>query len=139
MRGSLIVRIQMKNIRVSAAVIAHDGKIFATQRGYGQYKDYWEFPGGKREDGESGEDAIIREIKEELNVDIAVDSYLTTVEYQYPEFFLVMDVYLCSIVSGEISLSVHEDARWLSAIDIDTVDWLPADIAVIEEMKKKAL
>ncbi len=129
----------MKNIRVSAAVIAHDGKIFATQRGYGQYKDYWEFPGGKREDGESGEDAIIREIKEELNVDIAVDSYLTTVEYQYPEFFLVMDVYLCSIVSGEISLSVHEDARWLSAIDIDTVDWLPADIAVIEEMKKKAL
>lgn len=139
MRGSLIIRIQMKNIRVSAAVIAHDGKIFATQRGYGQYKDYWEFPGGKREDGESGEDAIIREIKEELNVDIAVDSYLTTVEYQYPEFFLVMDVYLCSIVSGEISLSVHEDARWLSAIDIDTVDWLPADIAVIEEMKKKAL
>ena len=129
----------MKNIRVSAAVIAHNGKIFATQRGYGQYKDYWEFPGGKREEGESGEDAIIREIKEELNVDIAVDSYLTTVEYQYPEFFLVMDVYLCSIVSGEISLSVHEDARWLSAIDIDTVDWLPADIAVIEEMKKKAL
>ena len=129
----------MKNIRVSAAVIAHDGKIFATQRGYGQYKDYWEFPGGKREEGESGEDAIIREIKEELNVDIAVDSYLTTVEYQYPEFFLVMDVYLCSIVSGEISLSVHEDARWLSDEDIDTVDWLPADIAVIEEMKKKAL
>lgn len=129
----------MKNIRVSAAVIAHDGKIFATQRGYGKYKDYWEFPGGKREEGESGEDAIIREIKEELNVDIAVDSYLTTVEYQYPEFFLVMDVYLCSIVSGEISLSVHEDARWLSAIDIDTVDWLPADIAIIEEMKKKAL
>ena len=129
----------MKNIRVSAAVIAHNGKIFATQRGYGQYKDYWEFPGGKREEGESGEDAIIREIKEELNVDIAVDSYLTTVEYQYPEFFLVMDVYLCSIVSGEISLSVHEDARWLSAIDIDSVDWLPADIAVIKELKKKTL
>ena len=129
----------MNTIRVSAAVILDDGKILATQRGYGTYKDGWEFPGGKREDGESGEDTIIREIEEELNISIKVDDYLTTVEYDYPEFHISMDTYVCSIVSGNVELSVHENALWLSLSDIDSVDWLPADVYVVDAIKKKML
>ena len=101
----------MKTIRVSAAVIHHDGLIYATRRGYGDFKGLWEFPGGKREAGESGEDAVIREIKEELGVEIKVDRFLLTVEYQYPEFKLVMDNYLCTIEKGHLELSVHDDAK----------------------------
>lgn len=129
----------MNTIRVSAAVILDDGKILVTQRGYGTYKDGWEFPGGKREDGESGEDTIIREIEEELNISIKVDDYLPTVEYDYPEFHISMDTYVCSIVSGNVELSVHENALWLTLSDIDSVDWLPADVYVVDAIKKKML
>lgn len=128
-----------KSIRVSAAVIVSDGKILATQRGYGKYKDGWEFPGGKRENGESGEDTIRREIKEELNIDISVDDFLKTVEYDYPEFHLVMDVYICSILSGSVELSVHENAIWLDPNDIDSLEWLPADILILDNLKRKML
>ena len=129
----------MKTIRVSAAVIVNNDKILATQRGYGFYKDGWEFPGGKREEGESGEETIIREIQEELKIAINVDDFLATVEYDYPDFHLVLDTYICSIASGEVELSVHENALWLSRADIDSVDWLPADLAVVDEIKKKML
>lgn len=126
----------MKRVRVSAAIIIKDDLILATKRGYGDYKGYWEFPGGKREEGESGEDAIVREIKEELNADIAVDRFLTTVEYQYPGFYLIMDSYICSIVSGDIVLSEHEDAIWLKADDLDTLSWLPADVIIVDKLKE---
>ena len=126
----------MKTIRVSAAVIHHDGEIFATRRGYGSFKGFWEFPGGKREEGESGKEAIVREIKEELGADIKVEKFLVTVEYQYPEFYLVMDCYLCTVISGKLTLSVHDDATWLKISDLDSVNWLPADIAVVEEIRK---
>lgn len=126
----------MKEIRVSAAVIHSQGKIFSTQRGYGDFKGMWEFPGGKREPGETGEQAIVREIKEELAVDISVDKFLITVEYQYPAFHLTMDCYLCSIVAGSPTLLEHEAAKWLDPADIDSVNWLPADILVVNEIKK---
>ena len=126
----------MKTIRVSAAVIHHDGKIYATERAYGDFKGFWEFPGGKREEGESGEETILREIREELNVGIAVEKFLITVEYTYPTFHLIMDCYLCHITEGELKLSVHDKALWLSIADIDSIAWLPADILVVEELKK---
>lgn len=126
----------MKRIRVSAAVIHKDGKIYATRRGYGEFKGLWEFPGGKREEGETGEDTIIREIKEELDVDIKVEKFLTTVEYQYPEFYLIMDNYLCSIENGKLELTVHDDAKWLSLNELDSVQWLKADVLVVESIKK---
>lgn len=126
----------MKTIRVSAAVIHKDGKIYATRRGYGEFKGLWEFPGGKREEGETGEDTIIREIKEELDVDIKVEKFLTTVEYQYPEFYLIMDNYLCSIENGKLELTVHDDAKWLSLNELDSVQWLKADVLVVESIKK---
>lgn len=126
----------MKTIRVSAAVMHHDGMIYTTRRAYGAFKGYWEFPGGKQEPGESGEAAIVREIKEELGADIKVEKFLCTVEYQYPEFFLIMDCYLCSVLSGKLTLSVHDDAKWLALKEIDSVDWLPADILVVDEIKK---
>lgn len=128
----------MKTIRVSAAVLHHDGMVYATRRAYGAFKGYWEFPGGKQEEGESGEEAIVREIKEELQVDIEVGKFLCCVEYQYPEFFLIMDCYLCTLSSGKLTLSVHDDAKWLSMAEIDTVDWLPADLLVVEEIRKLA-
>lgn len=126
----------MKTIRVSAAVIHKDGKIYATRRGYGEFKGLWEFPGGKREEGETGEETIIREIKEELDVDIKVEKFLTTVEYQYPEFYLIMDNYLCSIENGKLELTVHDDAKWLSLNELDSVQWLKADVLVVESIKK---
>ena len=118
----------MKTIRVVAAIIHKDGKIFATQRGYGAYKDYWEFPGGKIEPGEAPEEALIREIKEELNTTISIDRFLMTVEYDYPEFHLSMDCYWCSIMSGHLDLIEHESAVWLSSEHIRDVNWLPADV-----------
>lgn len=125
----------MKQIEVVAAVIVRDGKVFATQRGYGEWKDWWEFPGGKMEPGELPEVALRREILEELDTEVSVDRFLTTVEYDYPAFHLTMHCYLCSVVSGNLSLLEHEDARWLAADDLYTVDWLPADLAVIGLIK----
>lgn len=126
----------MKRIRVSAAVIHKDGKIFATQRGYGEYKGKWEFPGGKREEGESGEEALKREIKEELDSTIIIEKLICTTEYDYPSFHLTMDVYLATLLEGKLTLLEHEDAKWVSLDSIDTLDWLGADWSVIEEIKK---
>ena len=126
----------MKHIEVVAAMIVKDGKIFATQRGYGDYKGWWEFPGGKIEEGEAPEEALVREIREELEADISVDEYLCTVEYDYPKFHMTMHCYLCTLLSGEVTLVEHEAARWLGMEELDTVKWLPSDIEVIEELKK---
>ena len=123
-----------KTIEVVAAIIIRDGKLFATQRGYGEWKDWWEFPGGKIEPGESTEDALKREIREELATEIEVDELLTTVEYDYPKFHLTMHCYLCTIISGDLSLLEHEDARWLAIDELDNVKWLPADKDVIEKL-----
>ena len=126
----------MKNIRVSAAVIHRDGKIFATQRGYGEYKGKWEFPGGKREEGESGEEALYREIREELDSKVKIEKLICTTDFDYPTFHLTMDVYLASLVEGKLTLLEHEDAKWVSLDSIDNLDWLPADWSVIDEIKK---
>ena len=126
----------MKNIRVSAAVIHREGKIFATQRGYGEYKGKWEFPGGKREEGESGEEALYREIREELDSKVEIEKLICTTDYDYPTFHLTMDVYLASLVEGKLTLLEHEDAKWVSLDSIDNLDWLPADWSVIDEIKK---
>ena len=123
-----------KHISVVAAIILRNGKLFATQRGYGEWKDWWEFPGGKIEPGETPEDALKREIREELATEIEVDELLTTVEYDYPKFHLTMHCYLCAIISGDLSLLEHEDARWLALDELDCVKWLPADKDVIEKL-----
>lgn len=102
----------MKTIRVVAAIIMHEGKVFATQRGYGEFKDGWEFPGGKIEDGETPQDALIREIKEELDTEVEVGELLDTVEYDYPKFHLSMDCFICEIKSGDLTLKEHEAAKW---------------------------
>ena len=128
----------MKTIRVVAAIIHKDGKIFATQRGYGAYKDYWEFPGGKIEAGETSEEALIREIKEELNTTISIERFLMTVEYDYPEFHLSMDCYWCSILEGHLDLIEHKSAAWLSKEHIRDVNWLPADLLVIDGIESEA-
>lgn len=124
----------MKVVKVVAAIIIKDGKIFATQRGYGEFKDGWEFPGGKIEEGETPQEAIIREIKEELEIDIEVDELLDIVEYDYPNFHLSMDCFICHIKAGEIVLKEHEAAKWLTKNELDTVDWLPADKELIEKL-----
>ncbi|MBO4515118.1 MAG: (deoxy)nucleoside triphosphate pyrophosphohydrolase [Lachnospiraceae bacterium] len=131
----------MKTIRVVAAVIksispAGQPVIFATQRGYGEYKDGWEFPGGKIEQNETPEEALRREIQEELNMDISVGEKLMTVEYDYPAFHLSMDCFLCTIASGTPQLLEHEAARWLTMEELDTVDWLPADQMIVQKLKK---
>ena len=126
-----------KTIEVVAAVIVKDGKYFATQRGYGEWKDWWEFPGGKMEPAETPEEALRREISEELATEIDVGALLTTVEYDYPGFHLMMHCYLCTIVNGQLSLLEHEDARWLTKEGLHTVKWLPADERVIEELIAK--
>lgn len=126
----------MKTIRVSAAIIHKDGRIYATRRGKGTFKGLWEFPGGKREDGETGEEAVIREIEEELDVQIKVESYLATIEHQYPDFHLIMDCFIASIIEGHLTLKEHDDAVWLSLDEIDFLQWLPADEKVVKEIKK---
>lgn len=126
----------MKTIHVAAAIIQKDGKILAAQRGYGEFKDGWEFPGGKLEEGESGEDACIREIQEELNVTVGNLSHLYTVEHDYDTFHLSMECFLCTIESGEIADSEHENLHWLETDDLWTVDWLPADIKVVEVLEQ---
>ncbi len=132
-------KMERKTIKVAAAIIRRSGKIFATQRGYGNYKDWWEFPGGKTEPGETPEEALIREIREELQTKIAVDQFLTTVEYDYPEFHLSMDCFWCHIVEGELTLLEHEAARWLPLHDLRQVNWLPADVLVIEAIEGTVL
>ena len=127
---------ERKRIEVVAAIISDGDKIFATQRGYGEWKDWWEFPGGKMETGETPEEALRREIREELATEISVDNFLTTVEYDYPEFHLTMHCYICSVISGLLMLREHEDARWLPVGEIDSVKWMPADITVINLLKK---
>ena len=122
---------EKKNIRVVAAVIREDGRVFATQRGYGNYKDWWECPGGKIEPGETPEAAVVREIQEELGTKVAVDRFLTTVEYDYPEFHLSMDCFFCHIEEGELTLLEHEAAKWLPLGNLRQVNWLPAEILVI--------
>lgn len=127
---------RVKSIRVSAAVIHRDGKIFATKRGYGEYKGKWEFPGGKREEGESGEEALYREIREELDSKVKIEKLICTTDYDYPTFHLTMDVYLSTLIEGKLTLLEHEDAKWVSLDSIDNLDWLPADWSVIDEIKK---
>ena len=125
-----------KSIKVVAAVIRKGKYVFATQRGYGEYKDWWEFPGGKIEEGETPEYALVREIKEELDSDIAVGTLLTTVEHDYPSFHLSMDCYWCNVKSGKLTLLEHEAAKWLPLDDLWQVNWLPADVKVVEAIEK---
>ncbi len=125
-----------KGIKVVAALIRQGNKIFATQRGYGDYKDWWEFPGGKIELGESSEEAIIREIREELNTEIEVEGFLATVDYDYPEFHLTMDCFWCRVVEGRLQLLEHEAAKWLPLNDLWQVNWLPADVLVVKAIEE---
>ena len=125
----------MKTINVVAAIIIKDNKILATQRGYGEFKDGWEFPGGKVEQGEAPENAIVREIKEELDTVIEVIEYFDTVEYDYPNFHLSMKCYICTVVSGKLELLEHEAAKWLDKDSLDSVAWLPADLGLVDKLK----
>lgn len=130
----------MKTIKVVAAVIKsinqnNESFIFATQRGYGEFKGGWEFPGGKIEAGETPQEALKREIKEELDTEISVKDLICTVEYDYPKFHLSMDCFWCEIINGNLILKEHEDAKWLTKDNLDSVEWLPADILIIKKIK----
>ena len=127
----------MKTIRVVAAVIRQNGKIFATQRGYGEWKDGWEFPGGKIETGETPETALKREIQEELDTEISVKERIDTIEYDYPNFHLSMDCFWCEIVKGDLVLKEHEAAKWVTKEQLNSVEWLPADIKLVENISTK--
>ena len=124
----------MKEIKVVAAVIRDGEQVFATQRGYGKYKGWWEFPGGKIEPGEAPEEALKREIHEELTADIRVEEFIATVEYDYPEFHLSMDCYFCALENGSLTLLEAEEAAWLTREDIYSVKWLPADLLLIRQI-----
>lgn len=130
----------MKRIEVVAAIIRRGDRLFATQRGYGEWKDWWEWPGGKVEPGESPEQALQREIQEELDAQITVDKFLTTIQWDYPTFHLTMHCYMCSLTADALHLNEHEAARWLRADDLDTVQWLPADYILLpliaDELKR---
>lgn len=131
----------MKTISVVAAVIirtTQDGtkQVFATQRGYGEFKDGWEFPGGKIEAGESPESALAREIREELATEISVGDYIDTIEYDYPAFHLSMRCYECTVISGKLELLEHENARWLTRESLRSVKWLPADIMILDKVEE---
>lgn len=124
----------MKTIEVVAAIIKKQDKIFITRRSYGEFEDMWEFPGGKIELGESREEALIREVKEELELDINNLEYLTTVEYDYPNFHLTMHCFICEICGGELVLNAHNDAKWVSLEELSTQKWVPADVEVVEKI-----
>ena len=128
----------LKSIEVVAAVIVRDGSLFATQRGYGDFKDMWEFPGGKMERGETPQDALVREIREELDAEIEVGEMLQTIDYDYPQFHLTMHCFLCRL-NGEVTLKEHEAAKWLAPTELKTVQWLPADDGIIEELSKEQM
>lgn len=125
----------MKTVRVVAAIIIENGKVFATQRGYGEFKDGWEFPGGKIEPGEIPEEAIVREIKEELDTEVEVIELLDTVEYDYPNFHLSMGCFICKIKSGDLVLKEHEAAKWLTKDTLGSLEWLPADMGLVGEIE----
>ena len=125
----------MKCIKVVAAIIRKENDVLATQRGYGDYKDWWAFPGGKIEPGETPERALIREIKEELDSEIEVETFLTTVEHDYEDFHLSMDCFWCRVKSGKLTLLEHEAAKWLPIDDLRQVNWLPADVKVVEAIE----
>lgn len=126
----------MKTVRVVAAIIIENDKVFATQRGYGEFKDGWEFPGGKIEPGETPEEAIVREIKEELDTEVEVIELLDTVEYDYPNFHLSMGCFICKIKSGDLVLKEHKAAKWLTKDTLGSVEWLPADMGLVREIEK---
>ena len=126
----------MKKIKVVAAIIIRDGKVFATQRGYGEWKDWWEFPGGKIEAGECPQEALVREIREELDAEIKVGELIETVEWDYPAFHLTMHCFVCSLVSESMHLNEHEDSAWLTRETLHSVKWLPADEGLILKIKE---
>lgn len=126
----------MKEIKVVAAIIQKENKILATKRGYGEFINMWEFPGGKIESGETKEQALIREIKEELNIEINVDKFAIDIEYQYPNFYLFMSCFMCSIKEGSIELLEHNDGKWITKEELNTLNWLPADIDAVNYLKE---
>lgn len=126
----------MKEIKVVAAIIQKENKILATKRGYGEFINMWEFPGGKIEPGETKEEALIREIKEELNIEISVDKFAIDIEYQYPNFYLSMSCFMCSIKEGSIELLEHNDGKWITKEELNTLNWLPADIDAVNYLKE---
>lgn len=126
----------MKTIEVVAAVIRDGGHILATERGYGDFKGGWEFPGGKMEPGETPEAAVVREIEEELRVIVRPTAFIETVEYDYPTFHLTMHCFMCEVVSGEITLTEHLAMKWLTKETLETVDWLPADVSVVRKLEE---
>lgn len=129
----------MKTIEVVAAVIRRDEKILATQRGYGNHKGRWEFPGGKIEQGESHQEALVREIREELSIAITIDRYIATIEYDYPGFHLVMHNYLCHAIEDGMRLNEHMAARWIDSKSAEEIDWLPADILVVDVLRNQKI
>ena len=126
----------MKHIEVVAGIIKNGDKIFATQRGYGEFKDGWEFPGGKMEPGETPQQALARELKEELAIDVNVGNFLCTVDYDYPTFHLTMHCFYCSVIGGELTLLEHEAAKWLKTTELHSVNWLPADVEVVAALER---
>lgn len=127
----------MKSIEVVAAIIRKGDQVFATQRGYGPWKDYWEWPGGKIEAGETPAQALVREIREELDAEISIDKFLQTVEWDYPEFHLTMHCFMCTLITDSLHLNEHEAARWLTADTLSSVNWLPADLGLIPHIKQE--
>lgn len=127
----------MKNVEVVAAIIRQGDRVFATQRGYGPWKDYWEWPGGKVETGETPAQALVREIREELDAEISIDKFLHTVEWDYPEFHLTMHCFMCTLITDSLHLNEHEAARWLTADTLGSVNWLPADLSLIPLIKQE--
>lgn len=126
----------MKHIEVVAGIIKDGDKIFATQRGYGEFKDGWEFPGGKMEPGETPQQALARELKEELAIDVNVSDFLCTVDYDYPSFHLTMHCFYCSVIGGELTLLEHEASKWLKMTELHSVNWLPADVEVVAALER---
>lgn len=129
----------MKTIEVVAAIIRKGDYVFATQRGYGEWKDWWEFPGGKMEAGETPKEALVREIKEELDADISIGRLLDTIEWDYPTFHLTMHCYMCSLLNDALHLNEHEAARWLRTNDLSSVNWLPADEQLLPLIERELL